>query len=326
MKKRLSIILVFILLMSGVGAATIQYSENTETYQSLTKTIDFPTVSVTETTDEYVKIQMDDLESNILMPGKPVLPKKIIQYQLPFGVTDISIDITPGAIKEKSISKQIIPAPAILSFSKTNNRPFQPVKDPDVYQSTELYPHELYMYDVTSGMNEYGDHLTFVTIHLYPVRYQPAGNRLHFLQKADIKLSYQESDSQPFPQQSEYDLAIIAPSLFTDELTAFVDHKNNMGVETFVKTTEEIYNEYDGVDKPEQIKYFIKDAVETQGVSYVLLVGGMDSMIAGVSRDDKNQGSKDWYVPVRYTNLDVGSYDDPGFISDLYYADLYKEE
>ncbi|HMA82593.1 MAG TPA: C25 family cysteine peptidase, partial [Candidatus Thermoplasmatota archaeon] len=46
----------------------------------------------------------------------------------------------------------------------------------------------------------------------------------------------------------------------------------------------------------------------------------------GVSRDDKNQGSKDWYVPVRYTNLDVGSYDDPGFISDLYYADLYKEE
>ena len=57
----------------------------------------------------------------------------------------------------------------------------------------------------------------------------------------------------------------------------------------------------------------------------MLLVGGMDSMIYGSSRDDANQGSADWYVPVRYTNLDVGSYDDPGFISDLYYADLYKE-
>jgi len=32
-----------------------------------------------------------------------------------------------------------------------------------------------------------------------------------------------------------------------------------------LKTTESIYEEYSGVDKPEQIKYFIKDALENPG-------------------------------------------------------------
>jgi len=325
MKKRFSLFLVFILLMSGIGAAAIQHQEDAVIYQSLSEAIEFSTISVTETTEGYVEIEMDDLESSILKPGNPVLPKKIISYQLPFGATDIGVSISPGKTKEISIVKQVRPAPAVHTFSGIDNKRTQPVKNRDVYQGSNLYPTKLFTYDVTCGINEYGDHVTFVTIHLYPVRYQPALNKLQLLQDADIHVSYQDSMDQPFPQHAEYDLVIISPSLFTDELSSLVDHKNEMGVSTYVKTTEEIYNEFDGVDKPEQIKYFIKNAVETQGVSYVLLVGGMDSMITGVSRDDKNQGSKDWYVPVRYTNLDVGDYDDPGFISDLYYADLYKE-
>jgi hypothetical protein len=50
-------------------------------------------------------------------------------------------------------------------------------------------------------------------------------------------------------------------------------------------------------------------------------------------RDDANQGSKGWYVPVRYTNLwdnpkfplaaEVTTFD-PGVISDLYYSDIYE--
>ena len=34
--------------------------------------------------------------------------------------------------------------------------------------------------------------------------------------------------------------------------------KNTFNVKTFLKTVEEIYNEYSGKDEPEQIKYFIK--------------------------------------------------------------------
>jgi hypothetical protein len=47
----------------------------------------------------------------------------------------------------------------------------------------------------------------------------------------------------------------------------------------------------------------------------------------GRARDDLSQGARDWHLPVRYTNLwDLGTVYDPGFISDLYYADLYDSQ
>jgi hypothetical protein len=129
-------------------------------------------------------------------------------------------------------------------------------------------------------------------------------------------------------------MVIIAPSVFSDDLQRLIEHKNSFGVKTILKTTEEIYVDgYQGVDKPEQIKYFIQDALETWGIKYVLLVGGLKSLIWGKPRDDANQGTKDWHVPVRYNNLyddpehplKATGIHDPGVISDLYYMDIYKE-
>jgi len=121
-----------------------------------------------------------------------------------------------------------------------------------------------------------------------------------------------------------HDLVIIAPNIFSDELQKLIEHKNQHGINTYLKTTESIYNEYDGVDKPEQIKYFIKYAIENWSTRYVLLVGGLKSLIYGRPKDDPNQGAKDWWLPVRYSNLkEDGFVYDPGFISDLYYVDIY---
>jgi hypothetical protein len=119
-----------------------------------------------------------------------------------------------------------------------------------------------------------------------------------------VKQSSKSSDS--------YDLVIIAPKEFSKLLSPLVKHKNNVGVKTILKTTDEIYRGYVGRDKPEQIKYFIKDALETWGIKYVLLVGGMKT------------GRQSWYVPVRYSNLDDRQDWDIRYISDLYYADIYK--
>lgn len=124
----------------------------------------------------------------------------------------------------------------------------------------------------------------------------------------------------------EYDLVIIAPSKFTDDLRKLVDHKNSIGVNTTLKTTEEIYDNFTGVDKPEQIKYFIKDAMETWGIDYALLVGGLKSYFYAKDRDNANEGSRAWHVPVRYTNLYVDGGYEAGCISDLYYADIYDDK
>ena len=109
----------------------------------------------------------------------------------------------------------------------------------------------------------------------------------------------------------EYDMVIIAPNKFSGNIQPLIDHKNSVGIQTFLKTTEEIYNDFEGRDEAEQIKYFIKDAIENNHISFVLLIGGRKSQLF------------QWHVPVRYVLLDDG-FQHPTYISDLYFADIYK--
>ena len=91
-----------------------------------------------------------------------------------------------------------------------------------------------------------------------------------------------------------YDLLIITPQNFVNELQPLVDHKTSHNVDTVLKTVEEIYSDYEGRDKPEQIKYFIKHAIETWDVQYVLLIGGRKPSISG----------EEWLLPVRYSHIE----------------------
>lgn len=110
----------------------------------------------------------------------------------------------------------------------------------------------------------------------------------------------------------DYDMVIIAPDMFSASIQPLITHKNSHDVKTLLKTTEEIYVEYNGRDDAEQVKFFIKDALEQYSITYVLLIGGMKPL------------SFKWFVPVRYSNLDDGSGHEV-FLSDLYFADIYKE-
>ena len=110
----------------------------------------------------------------------------------------------------------------------------------------------------------------------------------------------------------EYDMVIIAPNSFSNALQPLIQHKNDHDVSCFLQTTETIYSEYNGRDDAESIKLFIKDAIETYDIKYVLLIGG------------RIRQSFRWYVPVRYANVDDGVMHKK-ILSDLYFADIYKE-
>jgi len=117
-------------------------------------------------------------------------------------------------------------------------------------------------------------------------------------------------NAQQTADELTYDLLIITPSKFTRALRPLVEHKNRVGVQTAMVTLGQIYREMaEGRDKPEKIKYFIKDAVEKWGIKYVMLVGNFRSM------------------PVRYCYNDEPwqGYPEPNFISELYYADIYDQ-
>ncbi|PNX46031.1 MAG: peptidase C25, partial [Thermoplasmata archaeon M8B2D] len=215
------------------------------------------------------------------------------------------------------------PAPIPLSSVENYNEPL--TKDENIYQSNEPYPSKCYQYNIGVGINEKFEHVTYVTLHWYPIQYIPAQNIINIAENADITVTYTNPESTPFPQKTTYDMVIIAPSIFSNALQPLIDHKNSYSIETILKTTKDIYSEYKdkGFDKAEQIKYFIKDAIEQYNIKYVLLAGGLKSTIYAKARDNTNIGASGWHIPVRYSNIDENG--DEGFPSDLYYADIYKE-
>jgi hypothetical protein len=324
MKKLTSVIIVLCFVLGGLGAAAIQPTDNSE-YKMLQKTLRLSVADliITEKDEQYLRVSFSQNDQLLLNPGKPILPKFIQTFELPFGATNIQVQLTSSEVIQQTINKQIQPSPAPIPLTPIENYNQPLRKDEQIYQSNEPYPSQCYQYNVGVGVNEHFDHITFVTVHWYPIQYIPAQNIITIAETADITVTYTTPESTPFPQTTTYDMVIIAPAAFSDALQPLITHKNTYGIETTLKTTEDIYAEYNGFDKAEQIKYFIKDALEQWNIKYVLLAGGLKSTIYAKAKDTANIGSSGWHIPVRYSNIYGGG--DLGLVTDLYYADIYKE-
>ena len=115
----------------------------------------------------------------------------------------------------------------------------------------------------------------------------------------------------------EYDLLIICPSNWVEQLQPLKEHKEKYGIKTIIVSLDEIYGgKYfatQGRDDAEKVKYFIKDAIENWGIEYVMLVGG------------RKFSKEEWIMPVRYAySIDkVPPFTENGYLSDLYFADIY---
>lgn len=341
-KKITSFLIIGVLVLSGLGAVATT-ENNTIKNQGMEKSINSkifcPEVIIDNYNEEFIEVNLNkDTSSNIINPGFPVLPKIIKIFDLPFGVNDLKVKVTPNEIEELTLEKEIRPSPAFVPLISINNVIEKTEKNEQIYSSDLFYPDSWFQYSITCGLNENNKHVTHVKVEICPVRYNPYQNKINTAGSFDVEVNYIDPETDVFPALSAYDMVIIAPKKFKNALQKLINHKNNMNppIKTTFMKTEDIfsnqnYNDGDS-DKPEMIKYFIKDAVETWGIKYVLLVGGLNSLIYGEPRDDANQGSKHWLVPVRYTNLyDNPKYPlknrtvfDPGVISDLYYADVYK--
>ncbi|MCK4774244.1 MAG: hypothetical protein KAT30_05645, partial [Candidatus Krumholzibacteria bacterium] len=81
----------------------------------------------------------------------------------------------------------------------------------------------------------------------------------------------------PSVEGSPVDYVIITSDALAAEYQRLADWKTLKGVPTVVRTTQWIQANYrNGVDLPETIRYFIRDAYEKWGVAWVLLGGDTD--------------------------------------------------
>jgi len=301
MKKTIIIGLISILILNGFGA--VAFSE--DSYLQKTDIIFFNKTIVNKE-DEHNIFLFEKSNSWINNPGYPLLPNYVKTYEFPFGTTIKNIDVTFSEPSDYFLKNDIVLASRPLTQLNGEKKLFN---NNEISYKTDIFPEKEYSFNIGMGINNH-NHLLILTIEYNPARYNFKENKVLFSEKINVKISY-EPPLKPINFNDEYDMVIIAPKIFEKNIQPLIEHKNSHNVKTFVKTVEDIYSEYEGYDDPEKIKYFIRDALETYGINYVLLIGGM-------------KGQRyNWYVPVRYSHLDDNSDWESSFISDLYYADIY---
>ncbi len=261
---------------------------------------------------EFLNIHIKETNSFISTTGEPILPiyQKTIEFPLGTRIKDITCSYSE--IKEKKIPKKIIPASKPLPHAEEQNLIIE--KNEQIYESNLFYPEKWYSYKLVGGLNKNNKHTTFLTIQINPVRYNPVKDNLQFIDFIILTISYEEPTYQIF-SADEYDLLIISYDLYKKHLQSLVDHKENLAIKTKLVTVKEIYNSVYfpaiGKDKPEKIKYFIKNAIENWGINYVMLVGNFRK------------------VPIIHTHLETdagGIYEELYYATDLYYADIYDSD
>ena len=304
MKKTLPLLVVGILVLSGLGAVGGTEDEK-EIFES--KIIYFSQPVIHEKED-YTTIDLAEATSNSWEKDKPTLPVVTKVYTFPFGTRVDNVDVSFSDVIEKKISKLIRPAPELQIESTvyiSDN-----IVDPETvmtYSDIEIYPENRYGYRIGAGLKD-EENVVYLSVHLYPVQYHPKDNTIYYSKSATIDVKYTPPEKLvTFPD--EYDLLIITPSQFVSALQRLVDHKNSLDlpVKTIMKTLDDIPST--GVDEQESIKYYIRDAKENWGITYVLLVG------AGVEGEE--------LFPVRMASIPSTPYENY-FPSDLYYADIYN--
>ena len=306
MKKFVSILAIGILILSGIGAASVT-NDNTFILKIEKKQIVFSEPIILNE-GEFVTLKLNEATTSLLDAGKPSLPVVTQVFEFPFKTKINHVEVIYSEPKNMILSKEIKPAPEPVFLSKELQTTFQTEKNIETYERAQLYPSTTFSYTVGAGLS-LDEHVIFLVVSCYPVRYSPANSIIYYSESAEIKVTYEEP-ANPVSFPEEYNLLIISPSEFSNELQPLIYHKDNYGIGTLIKTTEEIYNEYNGYDEAEEIKYFIKDALDNYGIEYVLLIGGIEKLPI-----------RNTWLFRRYHNF----YYNETVPTDLYYADIYDE-
>ncbi|MDI6840954.1 MAG: C25 family cysteine peptidase [bacterium] len=242
--------------------------------------------------------------------GFPMLPMKVLSFLIPPGASITKIEVISKTSEPIPGTYKICPAQPPQPISFTEQVEWVEPNE-KVYSSISYYPTELVNSGHTGDMGGY--RITGVFIH--PIQYIPALGKLIFNSRIEFRIIYKEgifpipsvtlkqkevfedmvktmivnpemvkiwnpithypigSRTLP-PDNIEY--VVITADSFATEFQPLADWKTKKGVPAKVVTLDFIYANYSGVDNPDKIRNFIKDAHSNWGTIWVLLGGQGD--------------------------------------------------
>ncbi len=310
MRKILPILAILLLFTNAFGSIMCSSKEYQYSINSLKESISI-SAPVIKNFNDRIDIELENCTYYTQEDGNPIIPYITKNYSFPIGTTISDIDIQFDPYHIIYLSKSITLAPEPRLLSDLDQSDLKKDMNKTTYENDAVYPMIEYQYSFNIGI-ENNNHVMYLLLRIYPIKYSKINNILYYSDNINISINYKIPENI-FYFPDIYDMVIITPKEFKSYLNPLIKHKNNFEVKTYIVTLDEIYSLISsGRDNQERIKLYIKNAIEDFGIKYVLLVGGRKAQ------------QKNWFLPVRYSNLDDYSDFEYGYISDLYYSDVYK--
>ena len=312
--KKLSLILTLLAAMMFAQAETIEHIYH----------FSQPIVS---TQGEYQQIGFQDCLPNGIV-GEPTLPWQSVSLILPQGQEAASINVEFSDFIELEESFNLYPCQKPRPISSEEEIPF--AKNESLYLSNDVYPTQNY----TNVSTQYLNGVAFAFSGFTPLRYVPATGKVSYAQtvkviietttnrddhsrklwltpenKASIKRLAQNDNSLSTYNKrgreiSGYDMLIITTEEWIPSFGEYIDLYNDKGIRTHIVALEEIYATMEGVDSQEQIRNYIIQEYEDNGIQMVSLGGDVS------------------IVPFRFLYCWAQEGDEDQLPSDMYYACL----
>ena len=258
-----------------------------------------PTVEETNIENQrYHRVSIEGLD-NYGLPGEPNLPADGAYILLPSGTKTENIRVITGEKRKIGSGYNVEPSTLPTIFNSEEIDIIDP--DEEIYSSDELFPGKLFTNIGTQRFR--GQDILILMLH--PVQYLPSTGEVFYYEDMQVlvETSIDESENNmyrgttadvlavssmvdnPSPGINEntvqsysdlygnYDMVIITNNNFKNSFEPLKQAHNNNGLKTKIYTVEEIYNNYNGVDNPQKIRNFIRDAYQNLGIEYVLIGG-----------------------------------------------------
>jgi hypothetical protein len=263
-----------------------QFDENIEiTY----KINDFDEIPVLIDGVEYSCIVIGE-ESNLLLEGKPDIPNICRSIVIPDNAK-MKIDIVD---KSYEVFENVLISPSKGNLLRSVNPDDVPYVFGDVYFEDAWFPSEIASLRDPYIIRDFRGQV----VEIYPIQYNPVKKQIRVYSNIEVKIYPDGTDTKncinrnSWPEKIDYDykeiyshhfinfakqdrytpvsergnMLVIVYDNFWDEMVPFINWKNIKGIATeMVKVSE--------IGDAEDIKTFIKNYYNTNGLTFVLLVG-----------------------------------------------------
>lgn len=260
--------------------------------------------------------------------GEPILPWQNVSLMLPQGQEAVSINVELLDFVELEGSFNLYPYQRPRPVSNEKEIPF--AKKESLYHSTIAYP----SHSFSSVNTQYLNGVAFAFSGFTPMQYVPATGKVSYARTVKVSIETtmsrdhhsrklwltpeNESSIKRLAQNENvlstynkrgraiggYDMLVITSEEWIPRFGEYLNLYNDKGIRTRIVSLEEIYATMEGRDEPEQIRNFIIQEYENNGISIVNLGGDVS------------------IVPFRFLWCFAQEGDEDQLPSDMYYACL----